>query len=114
MIIPSKRFVLFIILIFYYGCIAPRLEFISFGETDYEKLDIDQVVIYEDRLKIDSNFEEIGVIILNQKYQSKLLPQIKLEASKHGANGIIIEGDNAVLLRILSKNIEEKNNEKAI
>ena len=110
----QKYFLLFIILIFHYSCIAPRLEFISFGVTDYEKLDMNELVIYEDRLKIDSNFEEIGVIILNQKYQSKLLPEIKLEASKHGANGIIIEGDNAVLLRILNKKTKEKNNEKAI
>ena len=71
--------------------------------------------MYDNRLKIDSKFEEIGVLILNLPYDDSYLDEIKIIASEKGANGIIIEGKNAVLLRVEKTMIqEEETNEPSI
>lgn len=91
------------------------MDFISFGNYNYEKIDEELIIRYENRLKIDSKFEELGVVILNQPFKDSFLEEIKNIASSKGANGIIIEGKNAVLLKVEKlKNNKDKESEAAI
>ena len=113
--IRSSYWIVFWLLIFLNNC-GPNLhfEYISFGDSDYPKTLKTQIIVYEDRLKIDSKFEEIGVIILDTIYPETIMEDIKDAASKYGANGIIIEGKNAVLLIVEKPSAEMEEDENSI
>ena len=107
--------IVFCLLIVLNNC-APNLhlEYISFGAYDYPNTLKSQIIVYENRLKIDSKFEEIGVIILDTIDPNKIMDDIKDMSSKYGANGIIIEGKNAVLLLVEKLSSDEDKNENSI
>ena len=90
------------------NCVPPPPEFVSFGAPNYKALPIENIKVYENRLDIETKFIEIGVMILNKDYYSKFMPEIKIKAASKGANGIIIEGNNAVFLKVFHKNESEE------
>ena len=84
----------------------------KFVNESFEKTNPDEIIVYSRRLDIDAQFMEIGVIIIKGT-EEVYIGDIKEKAANYGATGIVREGKNFVLIRLLSrkneKNIENIN-----
>ena len=79
--------------------------FIPISKISYNSINVDDVTIYYKRLNIEAKSIEIGIILrtLSIYPDDKEILSLKKISAKHGANGMIVEGKNVVLLRIESK-----------
>ncbi|MFC1527545.1 hypothetical protein ACFL5D_02215 [Candidatus Neomarinimicrobiota bacterium] len=104
-----KIFFPFIVFILISSCTPPtKLTYISFGE---EKVIIESTVVvqYETRLEIKSKFKELGVIIVEGMNEPNI-DDIGLLASEKGADGILKEGKNYILIKIMDENSRNLKN----
>ena len=109
-----RIFILIIYLIFSQSCTPPEtnpIRYVSFGQNSFNKTKFEDIKIFKNRLNIKSKYDEIGVFIINDN--TITLSQIKKEASKYGANALLFEGKNVVLIRLgdikKQKNINEED-----
>ena len=89
--------------------------FIPISENSYKSINVDDVIIYYKRLNIRAKSEEIGIIIRTSTLypNEEEILRLKELSAQYGANGLIVEGKNVVLLRIESKinDLKEAYNE---
>ena len=86
------------------GCASTKsvthLQFIPLSSEVFPSIDPGDVKVYSSRLELPGKFIEIGLLKLEGNVP---LGQIVSEASKHGADAIIREGNNVTLIRMLEK-----------
>ena len=104
---------LFLFLLLFAGCATtyevPKTTVIMFDKQKYEPTNPKNIVIYDSRLKITEKYFEIGAI----KYQGNVPGNdIKRIASGQGANAVILEGNNYILIRFYKSKKEKKNDYK--
>jgi len=113
-----ERFQAIFILLIVYSCYTSDLSFkyISFHDTKYES-DLkspEEVIVYSNRLDIDSKYEEMGVLIVNNGINGEKIQKIKLEAFNKNADGFLIEGKNIVLIKIVKEVEDEEKTDYGI
>lgn len=93
---------------------SPQKESISsinvilFNKTQYEPTRPDDIKIYDKRITIPEKFFEIGTIKSNRTFDDN---EIKAIAAEKGAQAILREGGNFILIRFKEKPKENKNEE---
>lgn len=89
-----------------------KLTYIKFGDEKTVKSNIELIRHYENRLDIKSGFIELGVIII-EGLNKPDIKEIRFLAAEKGADGILKEGKNFVLIKVLNKNPKEVINQKS-
>ena len=88
--------------------VAPHL--IKFDNNNYPATNANSIVIYAARIDIPRKYLEIGTI----KFEGEVdIPKVKEIASKNGANALLKEGNNYILL-FFSDQEEGKKDAKTI
>lgn len=113
-----KKYIKILIKLFFiiiYSCQPPIImfDYVPFGDKNFETTvsSSDEIVMFKNRLDIDSQYLEMGVLISNIKINDKNIQIIKTEAYHRKADGFLIEGKNIVLIKYIKK---LKNDEKNI
>jgi hypothetical protein len=91
------------------SCTTPSIRYVDFGSEPFPEIRVDQIVIYKNLLDINGIYVEVGVVIVNGDIA---LDDIFLVASQHGANGVIKDGKNYLLLNIYTQPSEGINNDQ--
>ncbi len=83
-----------------------QLTLIRFSADKYEKIPIDKVQLYNNRAELPYKFVEIGTI----KYSSgAIMEKVKQIAGDEGADAIIREGNNYILIKFIDKPKEKSD-----
>lgn len=90
--------------------IPPTYNLIKFDSKDYSPTNADEIIIYSARIDIPQKYLEIGTI----KFTGKVdMNEIKELAAKNGADALLKEGNNYLLL-FFSEKKEGKKDDKTI
>lgn len=104
-----RLFYIIIVLFLISNCTPTKLTYINFGDEKISHTNPNDIKIFDKRLDINSEFSELGVIIIEGKNEPNI-EEVRLLASENGADGIIKEGKNFVLIKILSNKEKEIKN----
>ncbi len=95
------------IILIFISCEPPALvfQYVSFNNIKYQNhlAQFEEIMVYQNRLDIGSKYNEMGVLILENKVSSEDINKLKKEAFNRAADGIILEGKNAVLIKLLNR-----------
>ena|SRR4030066_211255 len=90
--------------------IPTSYDLIKFDSKNYPPTNVEEIIIYSERIDIPQQYIEIGTI----KFTGKVdINKIKELASQNGANALLKEGNNYILL-FFSEQREGKKDEKTI
>ncbi len=103
--------------LFLNGCVSshpvvgPPYQYVPFSGKELHATNAKDIQIYHSRLELPGPFEEIGVIKLEGPLSND---EMKAVAAIHGADGIVLEGMNALLIELTQKPKEDgrKNDTK--
>jgi hypothetical protein len=87
---------------------SSSIQFVPFTGESYPPIPLVEVVIYPTRLQLPGKYEELGIVKFEGSRQT-VGEAIRRVAAEKGANAIVFEGDNAVLLRLREKPKEMHN-----
>lgn len=96
--------------LFFYGCASSSflsMQFIPFDNEKHEPQAPEDILIVNSRLELKDKFIEIGVLKIEGQIA---LLEIRKEAAKNGAQGIIKDGINYTLI-IFPDKLKVKHNE---
>ena len=79
--------------------------YISYTDESYAPRNTESIEIFQSRLSITSKYNEIGVIKIADDYN---LSRIKHIAAEQGADGIIVDIGNAVLIKFIEQQEKEE------
>ena len=72
--------------------------FMPFDSNNYGEVDSDNVKVFNNRLEIGNKYDEIGILKVRGFVD---IQTIKERAGFHGANGIVKDGKNYILVKIV-------------
>ena len=96
-LISSKLIILTLVFLLSACAFNNSISFFPFDAIDYDMVDADNVNVYNNRLEIGNKFEEIGILKV-KGYPG--IESIKEQAASHGADGIVRDGKNYILVKI--------------
>ena len=96
-LISSKVIILILVFLLSACAFNNSISFFPFDAIDYDMVDADNVNVYNNRLEIGNKFEEIGILKV-KGYPG--IESIKEQAASHGADGIVRDGKNYILVKI--------------
>lgn len=115
----KKYFLILLVLLFAFTLIScsvskpvipPSYDLIKFDSKNYSPTDANEIIIYSSRIDIPQKYVEIGTI----KFEGEVdITKIKELAAKSGANALLREGNNYILL-FFSEQKEGKKDAKTI
>ena len=92
-------------------CCTPTIMFIPFDSNEYSEVNSDEIEIYNNRLEIGSKYDEIGIL----KVKGKINPDIvRAHAGKHGAEAVVKDGKNYILIKYQKVDTETIGGDNAI
>lgn len=100
--------IIIIVIISFVTCKTPEFnyQYVKYDNEKYLPTKHTEITYYANRLQINQKYKEIGVI----KFEGKFYKDKAIEiAAKHGANAILIEANNIVLIRYQNPIYYEKN-----
>jgi len=80
------------------------IHFVPYTHEKFEKTDISKIEIFDKRLDLPAKYFEIGVLKIEGEHSKS---EILNEASEKGADAIIFEANNVVLIHFYNKNDEK-------
>ncbi len=90
--------------------IPPSYDLIKFDSKNYSPTDANEIIIYSTRIDIPQKYIEIGTI----KFEGEIeIIKVKEMAAQNGANALLKEGNNYILL-FFSEQKEGKKDDKTI
>ncbi|MCH7963153.1 MAG: hypothetical protein IH852_04355 [Bacteroidetes bacterium] len=104
-------FLLFVLFIVRCAPAPTTTTLIMFDNEIYPPTKSSKIVLYERRLELPTKYVEIGTIKFTGNPN---LNDIKTQAAEKGAMGIILDGNNYILIRFEQKLEEESNETKTI
>jgi len=78
-----------------YGC-TNSMAFIPFDAKMYTEVNSKEIELYNNRLEIGSKYEEIGILKIKGHID---IQAIKERAGSHGADGIVKDQNNYILIK---------------
>jgi len=86
--------------------IPPTYDLIKFDNKNYSPTDANKIIIYSKWIDIPEKYAEIGTIKFKGEVNMK---KVKELASQNGADALLKEGNNFILLIFLEKKGGKKN-----
>ncbi|MBT4401984.1 MAG: hypothetical protein HN757_09430 [Calditrichaeota bacterium] len=77
-------------------CCTPTIMFIPFDSNEYSEVNSDEVEVYNNRLEIGTKYDEIGVLKIKGTIDNDI---VKVRAGIHGADGVVRDGKNFILIK---------------
>ena len=81
------------------------IHFVPYSQLKFDKTELSDIKVYEKRLDIPSRYTEIGVLKIEGEHPKS---EILNEAAKRGADAIIYEANNVVLIHLAKTEGDEK------
>jgi hypothetical protein len=103
--------IIFLITILF-GCaeLPPmQTQYIIYNNQNYSPTLPEEIKVFAQRLELPKKYIEIGIFKISGTIDKT---QLKVLASKKGANAIILEANNCVLIRYKIQEAEESKDEK--
>ena len=98
------------------SCEPPSLgfQYVSFNNIKYQNYftQYEEINVYKNRLDIGAKYVEMGVMIMENKVSGDDINKLKKEAYNLSADGIILEGKNIVLIKLIEREAIKDANEK--
>jgi hypothetical protein len=85
------------------------VRYVDFGIGPFPEINSNKIEIYNNILDIQGKYVEVGVVIVKGEIS---IEEILSVASQHGANGVIKDGKNYLLLNIHTQPSEGINNDQ--
>jgi len=79
---------------------GPGYQYIPFSTKELSPSKPLDIQVYHSRLELPGPFEEIGAVKMERQLSED---EMKTIAGSHGADGIVLEGQNALLLKLTQK-----------
>jgi len=89
------------------GCKSQQyIHFVPYTQEKFEKTDVNKVEIFDKRLDLPGKYFEIGVLKVEGEHNKN---EIMKKAAENGADAIIFEANNVVLIHFIKTKEDEKS-----